>query len=170
MRRLQALLITAGLAVAPSVAIAGPDHPNQGKPTVDSTFEKVEWSTGKGRLGVMVMSLTPELRTHFGAQGDRGVLVAKVEPKSPAAAAGIQVGDVLVDVRGHTIDDAADVTSALGLAKKGDTVAIQVLRDKKPVTLQVKLQDDASAMNEPLPSLDWLRDWFRPLREPVASR
>ena len=60
----------------------------------ESAFDTFEWSTSKGRLGVLVMSLTPELRKHFGAAEDRGAMIARVEPLSPAALAGLKPGDV----------------------------------------------------------------------------
>ena len=74
MKILNALLIAGGLAAMPASVAAGP--------CTDS--EHLEFSTGKARLGVYVMSLTPELRKHFGA-GDDGVMVARVEPMSAAA-------------------------------------------------------------------------------------
>src|SRR4051794_19560494 len=116
MRRFHALLIAAGLAAMPASAAAGPSDDSWSMPQV---FEKYELSTSRGRLGVMVMSLTPELRKHFGAADDRGVLVAHVAPGTPAAAAGITVGDVIVTVRGHAIGAAADVLTALDDVSRG---------------------------------------------------
>ena len=182
MRRFQALLIAAGLAAAPASAVAGPSNDSSSTPS--TTFEKLEWSTSKGRLGVMVMGLTPELRKHFGAAADRGVLVARVEPGTPAAAAGIAVGDVIVEVRGNTIDNASDVLSALADVGKGQSATIQLVRDGKPRTLQATLADDArpSMLDPSWSRPSWLRDfmkpqhpqpstspfeddWFRPFRE-----
>ena len=137
MRRFQALLIAAGLAAAPASAVAGPS--NHERP---ETYEKFEFSTSKGRLGVMVMSLTPELRKHFGTAEDRGVLVARVEPGTPAAMAGIMVGDVLVEVQGKTIDSAPDVLSALAGVKKGQRATIQLVRDGQRRTVDATLADD----------------------------
>jgi membrane-associated protease RseP (regulator of RpoE activity) len=142
MRRFQALLIAVGLAAAPAGAAAGPSKDKDVGPA-PQTYEKFEWSMSKGRLGVVVMSLTPELRKHFGAAEDRGVLVAHVESGTPAAAAGVAVGDVIVDVRGHAIDGASDVLAALADVKKGQTATVAIVRDKKPLSLQVTLADDA---------------------------
>ena len=49
---------------------------------------------GQGRLGVHVQPMTPALRAYFDAPEDRGVLVARVEPGSPAGDAGVEAGDV----------------------------------------------------------------------------
>ncbi|MEO6773924.1 MAG: PDZ domain-containing protein [Kofleriaceae bacterium] len=110
MRRFHALLIAAGLAAMPASAAAGPSNVSL---STSQVVEKVEFSKSRARLGVMVTSLTPELRKHLGATEDRGVLVAHVEPGTPAAAAGISVGDVIVNVRGRAIGDAVDVRSFL---------------------------------------------------------
>lgn len=89
MRRFHALLTAAAMAAAPMSAAAdrSRDPLKAGEPRGPTT-EKLEWSMSKRRLGVLVMSLTPELRKHLGATESRGVLVARVEPGTPAAAAG----------------------------------------------------------------------------------
>lgn len=161
MRRLSALLIAAGLAAAPAGAVAGTPSSAPASPPVagapDTTFE---WTTEKPRLGVMIMTLTPELRTHFGAPDHSGVLVARVEPGSPAARAGLVVGDVVVDIRGHSIDDAGDVRAALATIGKGQGVAIKLIRDRKPVTVQATMASDVTSDAARAP---WSFGWFRHL-------
>ena len=166
MRRFHALLIAAGLAAMPASAAAGSSNDSGSMPQI---FERYEWSTSRGRLGVMVMSLTPELRTHLGAAEDRGVLVAHVEPGTPAAAAGIAVGDVIVNVRGRTIAGAADVLAALADVVNGQPVAVEIVRDKKPVSLRATIASDtASHVTDPawwtLPQR--LREMMKPLVAP----
>src|SRR5687767_969983 len=138
MRRFQTLLIAAGLAAAPVGAVAEPLHKQAPPPQTVDKIERTEVSS-KGRLGATVIRLTPELRKHFGAAEDRGVLVASVRPGSAAAAAGLRVGDLIVDVRGRGIDGAADVLSALADARKGQDVTIGIVRDRKPMSIAVKL-------------------------------
>ena len=133
MRTLSACLVAAMLSAGPVVVNAAP-----AKDTPWGDVETFEVASGP-RLGVMIMALTDELRTHFGAPEDRGVLVAHVEPGSPAAKAGVQVGDVLVQVRGEPVRDASDVTSALSATKKSDKVKIEVVRDKKSITLDATI-------------------------------
>jgi S1-C subfamily serine protease len=155
MRRIHALLMTAGLVAAPASVAAKPDQPSSDS----ATFEKLEWSTNRGRLGVVVMSLSPELRTYFGSLDQTGVLVARVEPGSPAARAGIAVGDVIVNVRGTKIDDASDVIAAIASADKDQRVSVKVLRDHKPLTVDVTLGSSATSLLA-WPPMNWLRDMF----------
>jgi len=135
MRRL-CWLLTAGLFTMSLVAAADPDQ----APT-----EQYSWSfsSGKGRLGVMLISLTPDLRHYFGTSDDRGLLVAHVEPGSPAAMAGIRAGDVITAVKARPVERVADVLSALQPAKKGDEVAIDLVRDHKALTVHAVMADDA---------------------------
>jgi membrane-associated protease RseP (regulator of RpoE activity) len=150
MRKLSACLVGAILGLAPTSALA---ESKQSDPW--QQVDHFEWSTSQGRLGVMVTSMTPELRQYFAAPIDRGVLVVKVEGGSPAAKAGIKVGDVIVSVRGQSVDDARDVIEALADAKQGDNVALQLVRDKKTLALQATMTSSST-----LSSFGWLREAF----------
>jgi C-terminal processing protease CtpA/Prc len=165
MRRFKALLIAAGLAAAPASAAA---HPCPQSPD-HTAFEKFEWSTSKGRLGVFVMSLTPELRKHFGAAEDRGVMVARVEPLSPAAAAGIKPGDILTEVKGRTIAEAGDVISALADVPKDQSVSIKLVRDGKTLDISAKLMSDATSWLDPSWTMGWLHDLFKHFPPPTTN-
>jgi membrane-associated protease RseP (regulator of RpoE activity) len=165
MRRIPVLLCVAGLAAAPASAVAGPSKdPWSTGPS--PTVETFSWSTSRGRLGVMVMSLTPELRKHFGAPEDRGVLVAQVAPGTPVAKAGIEVGDVIVEVRGRKIDAAPDVLSAIGDVGKGEHVKLTLVRERASRSVEATLTS---------PAMGWdtdgtMFDWFRTLRERFAPK
>lgn len=162
MRRFNALLLTAGLAAAPASVAA---HPSP-QSSDHTTYEKFEWSTSKGRLGVLVMSLTPELRKHFGTSEDRGVMVARVEPLSPAASAGIKPGDILVEVKGRTIADASDVLGAIADVPKDQTVSIKLVRDGKTLDLSARMTSGATSWLDPSWSMGWLHDLFKPFSMP----
>lgn len=151
MRILNALLIAGGLAAVPASVAAGP--------TMNS--EHVEFSAGKARLGVYVMSLTPELRKHFGAGEDRGVMVARVEPMSAAARAGLMPGDVVTEVRSRPVADASDVISALSNVPKDGKVTLAVVRDGKKLELSATMTSDPMSWADPFFSTGWLHDFFQ---------
>lgn len=108
-------------------------------------------TTSRGRLGAQVISISEHLRRFFAAPADAGLLVDHVLPNSPASKAGLTTGDVIVKVNGDTIDEAWDIFQALGASKKGDKVSVKIIRNKKPRTLQVTLDDDPSSG----PSFRW---------------
>lgn len=109
----------------------------------DKDDDKVElgdfkWSTSQDeRLGIMVIGLNEELRAYFRAPKDHGVLVAQVVPKSTADAAGIRVGDVITKFGNNNVDDAGDVIERMGKIQGNAKVAVEVIRERKPVTITV---------------------------------
>jgi membrane-associated protease RseP (regulator of RpoE activity) len=98
-------------------------------------------SVGRGYLGIQVLGLTPELRAHFGASEDEGVLVAKVEEGSPAAAAGIQVGDVLTAVDGKPVVGPHNLALAIREKKAGESVNVDFLRDGNALAVSVAVEE-----------------------------
>lgn len=89
----------------------------------------------RGYLGVELTALTPELRRHFGAAEETGVLVGRVEPDSPAERAGLRVGDVLTHVDGKPVGSTLDVIRAVGPKQDGEIVALEVMRGGRVETL-----------------------------------
>ena len=68
-----------------------------------------------GKLGVRVQPLTPEMAREFEVEpGTQGVAVADVDPNGPAADAGIQRGDVIVQANRQPVRSSADLTAAVG--------------------------------------------------------
>lgn len=102
---------------------------------------------GRPRLGVQLQSLTDQLAEYFGV-GDRGgVLVSAVRDGSPAAAAGLRAGDVVVAFDGEAVDDASDLTRAVRGAEAG-TVSVTVVRRGEERSLEVELPEEAEGDTE----------------------
>ncbi len=102
------------------------------------------WMTkelGGGYLGVELLPLTKELRTHFGAPADQGVLVSRVEDGSPAAKAGLRPGDVITRFDGDAVKAPWDLTLAVRGHDKGDTARLDLLRDGKPLGFDVQIEE-----------------------------
>jgi Do/DeqQ family serine protease len=93
----------------------------------------------RGQLGVHAQDLTPELAHAFDIQATEGAVVARVVPHSPAARAGLQVGDVIVAVDGKSIHDAAELRNAVGLLHVGQSVRVDLLRRAQPLAVQAKI-------------------------------
>lgn len=90
----------------------------------------------RGRLGVNVQSLTPELEEYFGVSNG-GALVSSVAPDSAAAKAGLKAGDVITSINSDRVSDSGDLMRELSDAT-GD-VTIVVVRDKNELTLRATL-------------------------------
>jgi membrane-associated protease RseP (regulator of RpoE activity) len=93
----------------------------------------------RGYLGVQLLNLTPELRQHFGASRENGVLVSRVLEEGPAAAAGVLVGDVITAVDGDPVQSTSQVVGRIGGLDEGDEVGLEIVRDRSPLALRATL-------------------------------
>jgi serine protease Do len=82
----------------------------------------------RGRLGVTIQEITPELAKSFQLKDRNGVLIAGVEPGSPAEKAGLQSGDVIRQYNGKTIEDPAELPRLVAGTKPGSAATVQVWR------------------------------------------
>jgi serine protease Do len=90
-------------------------------------------------LGIVMQSLTPELRKALGANApEKGALVSQVQPGSPAEKAGIHLGDVVVRIAGKPTEDSRSVQRVVLDQNVGDTVTVSVWREGKELDLRVK--------------------------------
>jgi serine protease Do len=95
---------------------------------------------GRPKLGVELIEPTPELREHFGAPSDAGVIVSRVLAGMPAEGAGVRVGDVIVAVDGHAVETAGDLIEQLHDAD-GETIELELIRDGRPQRIRVALPE-----------------------------
>jgi bifunctional DNase/RNase len=91
------------------------------------------------KLGVHAQDLTPELAAAFEAAGSSGVLVAAVDRGSPAAAAGIQGGDIIVRLNETPVKSTEEFDELLAAAKSPDKLRLEILKKGKPVIVQLEL-------------------------------
>jgi serine protease Do len=100
----------------------------------------MSWLPEGPRLGVYVMSIEGQLARYFGLEADEGALVSSVEEGSPAAKAGIRAGDVVLEFNGRAIHTSRDLRRQVRKSE-GGTVTIKLLRDAKPLDVQVSLPE-----------------------------
>ncbi len=125
--------------------------------------------TTTSRNGLQVENLTHKLGEYFGVKNGEGVLVRSVEKNSPAEAAGIRAGDVIVKVGSERITSTGNWRSAMRRHAAGE-VAVTVVRDKREQSLtinippatrealkgrdQSRLEFDLPEIEVPLPEID----------------
>jgi len=90
-------------------------------------------------IGIAPVSVTPQLSSAYDLPADRGVLVVRLDPRGPAARAGMRVGDVIVAVTGRPVKTLGELRAAIGQHKIGETLELTVRREKASVTLKVTL-------------------------------
>ncbi|GAB4262537.1 MAG: Do family serine endopeptidase DegQ [Methylomicrobium sp.] len=93
----------------------------------------------RGLLGVTTQDLTTELVNAFGLKSQHGAVVSKVAGNSPAARAGLEPGDIIVEINGQKVKGSHDIRNMIGLMQIGDKVEIGLLRDNKKMTLEAEI-------------------------------
>ena len=93
----------------------------------------------RGRIGVTIQEVNQSLAESFGLKKTSGALVSSVEKDSPAAKAGIEVGDVILKVDGKEIQGSMDLTGHIVNLKPGSSAKIEVWRKGAPRVLTVTI-------------------------------
>ena len=95
----------------------------------------------RGWLGVGIQVVSPELAKSFGVGADEGILVNQVMPKSPAEAAGLKTGDLILSVDGKPVKDPRELQRIIGEAEIGKNIELTILRDKAKHTVKVQVSE-----------------------------
>ncbi|MEA5617175.1 HhoA/HhoB/HtrA family serine endopeptidase [Cronbergia sp. UHCC 0137] len=105
-------------------------------------------ATGKVQhpyLGIQMVGLTPELKQNINSDPnsgltvteDKGVLIVKVMPKSPAAKAGLRAGDIIQGINGSPVTDASSVQKAVENTQVGRNLSLQLRRNGQNIQVSV---------------------------------
>lgn len=95
----------------------------------------------EGWIGVSAIDLTPSLRAHFGAPEESGVMVAEIEPGSPAEAAGLQLGDVIYEVEGEAVPSFRELGRMIVGGGVGNTLEIVLARAGAEIVVEADVID-----------------------------
>lgn len=130
-----------------AMAVPGPRQQTLGIPTetLDSVVATIlqHGRIPQPYLGVRLqsVSLDDRLREQLSGHSRIGALVVGVEPDSPAAAAGLLFGDLLLSIAGRPIDNALDIRAALRPVPVGSPVSLRVYRAGSPVDTTVLVRE-----------------------------
>jgi serine protease Do len=106
-------------------------------PPID--IPQIYTATRTARLGVEAEALGDQLANYFGVK--QGALVRAVLDNSPAQKAGFRAGDVITKVDGTAVSSPAELSNAVRMANSKRSYAVEIMRDRKPLTLTVQVED-----------------------------
>jgi len=98
----------------------------------------------RGQVGIYGQTVTPALAAGLGLPQNIGVVVSDVEPESPADAAGIAIGDMILAIDGHPVEDMRQLNLAIFRHSVNDLIHLEVLRGKQrsDLALRIRERDD----------------------------
>ena len=116
---------------------------------------KTKGRVSRGWLGVLIQDVTRDLAETFGMPQPRGALIAQVLPDSPAAGAGLQVGDVILEFNGKSVSSSSSLPPLVGISPVGETSKVTVLRQGETRVIDVLIgelpEDDQLVASRQLP-------------------
>src|SRR5436190_4517558 len=113
---------------------------NLARSVMDQLIEKGRIE--RGFLGVRIKDLTPELARQFNVPDNTsGALVTQLEDRSAAAEAGVQSGDVIIELNGTPVKDRRNLQLMVGRLSPGDKVSLKVLHDGKEKMFTLTLKE-----------------------------
>lgn len=96
----------------------------------------------RGWLGVQISNITPDIAKMYGLNNNsEGVFIREVVKDSPAETAGLQAGDIVLEVSGKKVRNATELSTLIGSTDPRTSVNLKVLRDGKEREINVKLAE-----------------------------
>ena len=120
---------------------------NMARSVMDSLvrFGKVE----RGYLGVMIQNVSPDMAKVFDLDKPKGALISDVVEDSPAEKAGLKRGDIIFEMDGKEVEDAADLRNMVAQTSIGTKVDLGVVRDGKRIGLTAKIERATETGEQP---------------------
>ncbi len=95
----------------------------------------------RGWLGVAIQDVDQSLAESFGLDRPTGALVSQIIADSPAEAAGLKAGDIILSFNDKTVDNSSKLPPIVGSVIPDTTVPVEILRDGAEKTMQVKIAE-----------------------------
>lgn len=99
----------------------------------------------RGFLGAQLQDLDPDLAEAFGIKARTGAVLVNVIENSPAARAGLQPGDVVVEINGETVESAAALRNEVALSRVGEKLTLTYIREGKRRNIKIKVAERETA-------------------------
>ncbi|MDZ7372760.1 MAG: DegQ family serine endoprotease [candidate division KSB1 bacterium] len=93
-------------------------------------------------LGLSVQTLTEDLASRLGYEGERGVVISEVEPGSPAARAGLRRGDLILEANRQKVSSAREFQSLVAELKPGDVLLLRVRRGENTFFAAIEVPEE----------------------------
>jgi serine protease Do len=118
-----------------------PPRGNNPPPSTRAPLDGFRWEKRK-YIGTTLQEMNKELAEAWGATDGYGLLVIALEEEGSAKKAGLKVGDIILKADGKKALSVGDLSALLQDKKKGEKVKLDVVRDKKTLTLEVPVAED----------------------------
>ena len=122
-----------------SIKIHVGERPEDGQLVAEEGGEAAPTPSKPDALGLAVTPLNPEQAQSMGLNGGEGVVVSDVRADGPAAQAGVERGDIVLEVNRHSVHSVDEYVQAIGRVKTGDMALLRLQRQSASIYVAVKI-------------------------------
>lgn len=112
--------------------------------SIEDQLQK-EGKVTRGWLGVVIQNVSKELAESFGLKKAEGILISEVQDDSPASAAGLKQGDVIIRLNNVDLTDVTDLRNRVALLKPESKAMLEIIRDGRKKKIQVSIGEQPSS-------------------------
>ena len=87
-----------------------------------------------------IQSIDDGIARYYHLENTKGVIVTRIYPNTPAEKAGIETGDIILEIEGYRINDENTIFSVFHEFRTGQNITLKIIRDEKEITKQMKLE------------------------------
>jgi serine protease Do len=98
-----------------------------------------DWKVTRGWLGVAIQNLDERMAQSFNYPSSEGALIGQVDPNGPSKKAGLQQGDIVVQIENEKIKNVTQLRNYVAAIKPGTSVEVSVVRDGRKMTVTVTI-------------------------------
>jgi serine protease Do len=92
----------------------------------------------RGYIGAIIQDFNEDMAAAQGMAGQKGAIVAELTSGGPAERAGLAMGDIILSVNGTRVRSSSELTRQVAKAAPGDLLRLEVIRDGKPRTIEIR--------------------------------
>ena len=105
-------------------------------------FQRLSPFENRKFIGIYLEELNEELSAYFGFKDGVSILISRIEEGSPAEKAGLKVGDLVISADGKRVQTQEALVELIQGKEKGSTIRLEILRDKKKMTIDVEVDEE----------------------------
>ena len=118
--------------------------------SIEDQLQK-EGKVTRGWLGVVIQNVDKDLAESFGLKQAKGILISEVQKDSPASAAGLLQGDIILRLDGVELEDVSDLRNRVALLKPKSKVMVEIMRDGRKKKIQVSIGEQPANFSKRSP-------------------
>lgn len=118
--------------------------------SIESQLQK-EGKVTRGWLGVVIQNVDKDLAESFGLKKAGGILISEVQKESPASAAGLRQGDIIIRLNDAKLIDVSDLRNRVAMLRPGSKALLEVIRDGRAKKIQVTIGEQPSGFSKRSP-------------------